>query len=204
MSWLSNHSLNAILTGASQLHQLQRRWHEDNFCQNANCLNTLMQDQTGWGGVYAVDKLPQSPPSDTSFIVNSAPANSKGEHWLAIRILPKEVEFFDSYGQAPWRYPLLYAWLQDLRKLRIRYVTQRIQGNKAYCGAYCFYYLSERPFSPSLYATLFDNPRFVFTSLDATTKDADLIDRYLSLNDSMVFDYLYRHTQRILSVFDEE
>ena len=207
MSWLSNHSLNAILTGASQLHLLQRRFHDGgDFCQNASCLDSLLKDQDGWDGVYAADKLPQVLPSTTtvtSYIVNSATAASKGQHWLAIRVLPNEVEFFDSYGQSPWQYPLIYAWIKNLKRPRIVYVNHRIQGDRAYCGAYCFYYLSERPFAPSLYATFFDNPRFVFSSLDSDTKDADLIKHYLSLNDSMVFDYLYRHTQRMLAIFDD-
>lgn len=191
-----------MLTGMSELHRLRRRCHDDDFCQDPICLNALMHDQNAWGGVYAVDKLPHEPPPNTNYIVNSAPATSKGEHWLAVRVLPDSVEVFDSYGQPPWYYPLLYAWLQDLRKARILYLRRRIQGPLAYCGAYCFYYLSERPFSPSLYATLFDNPRFVFTCLDSNAAD-DLVQRYLSHNDSMVFDYLFRHAQRLLSVFDE-
>lgn len=203
MSWLSNHSLNAILTGASALHRLRRRCHDDDLCQDAACLNSLLRDQDAWGGVYAADTLPPSPPSQSCYIVNSAPASSRGEHWLAVRVLPNCVEFFDSYGQPPWCYPLIYAWLQGLRKARILYLRQRIQGPRAYCGAYCFYLLSERPFSRSLYATLFDHPRYVFTSLDASTEDPALIQRFLSPNDTMVFDYLYRHTQTLLSVFDD-
>ena len=198
-----------MFTGMSELHRLRRCCEKSDFCQDAGCLNILMKDQQdSWGGVFAADELPSPPSSENScYIVNSAPASSKGEHWLAVRFLPNEVEFFDSYGQQPWDYPLLLAWLQEVMKTshrhRLLYYRQRIQGPHAYCGAYCFYFLCERPFARSFYATLFDNPRFVFTSLDAHTEDSDLIQRYLSLNDSMVFDYLYRHTQRLLSMFND-
>jgi len=207
MSWLSNHALNAMLNGMSELHRLRRRCCEDRtFCQDSVCLNVLLQDQESWGGVYAADKLPPATSHSCCYIVNSAPASSKGEHWLALRLLPDTVEFFDSYGQVPWHYPLVYTWLQDAMKdgRRLLYYRQRIQGPHAYCGAYCFYFLCERPFARSFYATLFDNPRFVFTSLDTRTKDPKLIQRYLSLNDSFVFDYLYAHTQRLLSMFNDQ
>ncbi|MEL7520383.1 MAG: hypothetical protein AAGJ80_01975 [Cyanobacteria bacterium J06553_1] len=208
MSWLSNHALNAMLTGMSELHRLRRRCCKKDYCQDATCLNVLMRDQDSWGGVYAADKLPPiSSDSYCCYIVNSAPSSSKGEHWLAIRLRPDAVEFFDSYGQAPWHYPLIYAWLKDAmkkRRQRLLYYRQRIQGPNAFCGAYCFYFLCERPFNRSFYATLFDNPRFVFTSLDSGTKDPELIQCYLSLNDSFVFDYLYAHTQRLLSMFNDK
>lgn len=210
MSWLSNHALNSVLTGMSKLHRLRRCCETPDLCQDAVCLNMLMQGQDTWGGVFAADELPSPPPSskNSCYIFNSASSSSKGEHWLAVRLLPNEVEFFDSYGQQPWHYPPLHAWLQDVMKTthrkRLLYYRQRIQGPHAYCGAYCFYFLCERPFAHSFYATLFDNPRFVFTALDASTKDSDMIKHYLSLNDSMVFDYLYRHAQSLLSMFNEK
>lgn len=208
MSWLSNHALNAMLTGMSELHRLRRCCEKSDFCQDAVCLNMLMRAQDTWGGVFAADELPSPPSSENScYIINSASSSSKGEHWLAVRFLPDEVEFFDSYGQPPWYYPPLYAWLQDVMQTshrdRLLYYRQRIQGLHAYCGAYCFYFLCERPFARSFYATLFDNPRFVFSSLNTRTKDSDLIQHYLSLNDSMVFDYLHRHAQQLLSMFNE-
>ena len=143
-----------------------------------------------------------------SYTVNSAPASAKGEHLLAIRLLPDAVEFFDSYGKAPWHYPLLYTWIKEAmkenRRRRLLYYRQRIQGPHAYCGAYCFYFLCERPYARSFYATLYDNPRYVFTSLDTRTTDTELIQFYLSLNDRFVFDYLYRHAQGLLSKFNDD
>ena len=209
MSWLSNHALNAALTGMSELHRLRRCCRDcpSTVCQDGTCLNVLMQDQDTWGGVYAADKLPTPQQScSVSYIVNSAPASSNGEHWLAIRLLPDRVEFFDSYGQSPWHYPLIHAWLKKAMKGRHRllYYRLRIQGPHAYCGAYCFYFLCERPYARSFYATLYDNPRYVFTSLDARTTDAELIQSYLSLNDRFVFDYLYRHAQGLLSMFNDD
>ena len=213
MSWLSNHALNAVLTGMSQLHRLRRCCQTEDVCQDAACLNTLMQDQDAWGGVYAADKLPHPKSSSTvvSYIVNSAPASRRGEHWLAIRLRPDTVEFFDSYGQTLWSYPLIYRWLQKVIKegRRLYYYRQRIQGPHAYCGAYCYllfaycYFLCERPFSRSFYATLYDNPRFIFTSLDARDGDPERIKTYLSLNDSFVFNYLYHHAQGLLSMFTD-
>ena len=204
MSWLSNHALDALLTGASQLHRL-RRLPCDLLCQDETCLELLMRNRLEWGGVFPVDKLPSRPASHVCYIVNSAPSTSTGEHWMAVRIRPESVEFFDAYGHPPWTYPQLYTWLQSLNKKRILHLRQRIQGPKAFCGAYCYYFLSERPFHASLYDTLFANPRFTFNALDPPITDDDaLIERYLSPNDSMVFDYLYRHVKQLLSIYDSE
>ena len=87
---------------------------------------------------------------------------------------------------------------------RLLFYRQYIQGPHAYCGAYGFYFLCERPYACSFYATLYDNPRYVFTSLDARTTDTELIQCYLSLNDRFVFDYLYRHAQGLLSMFNDD
>lgn len=206
MSWLSNHGLNAMLTGMSELHRFKRCCENPaDACQDATCLNMLMQDQSSWGGVFAADALPPPSTRETCYIVNSAPSSSKGEHWLAIRLLPDAIEFFDSYGQPPCHYTLLSMWLQDAMKQqprrRLLYYRQRIQGPHAYCGAYCFYFLCERPYVRSFYATLFENPRFVFTSLEPSVTETALIKRYLSFNDAMVFDYLHRHAQHLLSMF---
>lgn len=210
MAWLSNHSLNALLTGAAEIDRLRRRCCgaqqpcDSGVCQDSECLGLLMRNQLHWGGVYAVDKLPKKNiPRHVSYIVNTARASSAGEHWLALRLTPDRLEFFDSYGQPPWHYPLIYAWIQQ-RQLPCNYLKQRIQGPKAYCGAYCYYFLTERPFHSSLYETLFTNPRFVFTSLDPFVSDPTLIKGYLSHNDTMVFDYLFRQVKRLLSIYDCE
>jgi hypothetical protein len=204
MSWLSNHALNAMLTGASQLHRLRRCvcQNDTTVCQDENCLDLLMRNRLEWGGVYPIDKLPKSPPPQVSYIINSAPSNSAGEHWMAVRLQPDSVELFDSFGQPPWTYPRLYQWLKSLNKPRLLHLCQRIQGPNAYCGAYCYYFLSERPFCNSLYDTLFTNPSFIFTALDPSTKDPELLQDYLSNNDRKVFDYLYRHVQQLLSIYD--
>lgn len=196
-----------MLTGASQLHRLRRCFccQDASVCQDEDCLALLMRNRFDWGGVFPIDKLPHSPPPNVCYIVNSAPSTAAGEHWMALRLQPDSVELFDSYGQPPWTYPRLYQWLQKLNKPRLLHLRQRIQGPRAYCGAYCYYFLSERPFHASLYDTLFANPRFIFNSLDPATKDeSELIPRYLSRNDSMVFDYLYQHAKQLLSIYDDD
>ena len=205
MSWLSNHDLNAALTGMNELYRLRRRSCDELFCQDAQCLHTIMKGQHHFSGVFAVDTLPSVNEigKEMTCIVNSATSLSKGEHWLAVRVMSDIVEFFDSYGQPPWTYPQLYAWLLALKKRKINFLRQRIQGPKAYCGAYCFYFLSERPFSNSFYDCFFNNPRFIFTAIDSGETNEEMIKTYLSVNDRMVFDYLFRHVKQIVSVFEK-
>ena len=202
MSWLSNHALNAMLTGASQIHRWRRQCdsYDDRLCQDRMCLGTLLASQEHWCGVHPIDKLPASTET-MSVIVNSAPSTSSGEHWLAVRLLPESAEFFDSYGKPPWAYPQLYAWLQDAKRQRIHFLRQRLQGPQAYCGAYCYYFLSERPWCKTFYETFFNNPRHIFTALDTTVTDPESIRSYLSFNDRVVFHYLYTDVRHLLSAY---
>ena len=56
-------------------------------------------------GVFAADTLPDpevaAQNAPTAFVVNYDPHELPGSHWVACRIAPHAVEWFDSFGLAP-------------------------------------------------------------------------------------------------------
>ena len=70
-------------------------------------------------GSYPSDKVPQL--TKYSFaIINSAPSNDRGEHWIIIARLEKTYDFADSFGQKRTTYSFLMKkyWRMVPRKLQ--------------------------------------------------------------------------------------
>ena len=196
MAWLSNHDLNAILSGEER-HQLT--------CEN--CMELVLQQELDWGGVHASNQLPPLPPAwsddqkTKSYIFNTAPSPSPGEHWVAVRVYSDMIEYMDSYGLPAHTYPAIYQWLMKARggHRQLSRLQLRIQGPNAYCGAYCTYFLIERLANASLYDTFFSPPGYVFTSTSPSLTDDSAIRTYLSQNDMHVFLHLLSRTQALLT-----
>ena len=212
MSWLSNHELDAILTGEEK----QQEDGEVKMLRTLNtncdmCLEFALQQELDWGGVYPIDKLPPVPPAwpddqkTISYIFNTATSKTSGQHWVAVRVLPGMIEYFDSYGQPPSTYPAIWSWIVKARGGRslLSHLKLRLQGPKAYCGAYCVYFLCERIAHCSLYDTFFSTG-YVFRALDSNVQhDSSMIRDYLSLNDKHVFNYLLARVNGLLHYYDQ-
>ena len=82
-------------------------------------------------GFYPSDKVPQL--TKYSFaIVNSAPSNDRGEHWIMMARLDKTYYFADSLGRKRTTYSFL------TKKYR-RMVPQKLQKTDNLCGFYAIY-----------------------------------------------------------------
>jgi len=102
-------------------------------------------------GVYAANQLPPSIHTFTAaIIINTAPSNKPGEHWVAVYISNSgHGEYFNSYGLPPYipyhirflkRNCLFYTWN-----------NRCIQGDLSqFCGHYSFLYLACRASGYSL------------------------------------------------------
>ena len=150
-----------------------------------------------FGGVYPADKIPPHKKGHVSYIINSDPKVKPGEHWLAYYQDDNGCEFFDSYGKEPACYPYIYNWLTKA-PFPVTNLKVRIQGPKAYCGAYVFFYLSERPFRPSMHDLFFETPSHHFnyaSRADMALYTPQMIKDYLGPNDTYVFQYLFRNVK---------
>ena len=53
----------------------------------------------GFLGAFPYDDLPEKAVGDFSIVVNTAPSNQAGTHWLALLYKSKKWYFLDSYGR---------------------------------------------------------------------------------------------------------
>lgn len=75
-------------------------------------------------------------------IVNSDPSFKQGAHWLALFIDEnRNVEFFDSYGQEPEKYRLIFDFLKRY-DTNLKKNNRQLQGPlSSTCGQFCLYFL---------------------------------------------------------------
>ena len=202
--WLSNTEIEGIMQGMNQLqekHLLNACMCEDDFlcaiqCSCQTFAHRLLQSSyVPFQGVFPADLLPAHSPESKTLIVNSDRSHQPGRHWLAFyqNADQRVCEFFDSYGLTPSHYPHVTEWLSTTPYPLNYRRPLRIQGPKAYCGAYCIYFLNQRPFNTSMEKTL-----TFFRTLDAYEKDQELIQTYLSFNDKIVYSYLYSTLSHVL------
>ena len=105
-------------------------------------LNTILEQDRYVGsifrGVYPIDQLPTI--RDGAYVINTAPHNHEGLHWLAILIKNDNIEYFDSYGGEP---PAkLLRW--GKKKQWTINPVQLQSPLTSVCGQYCIYYLFHR------------------------------------------------------------
>ena len=82
-------------------------------------------------GSYPSDTVPQL--TKYSFaIINSAPSNDRGEHWIMIARMNKSYYFADSLGRKRSTYPFL------TKKFR-RMVPRKLQKTDNLCGFYAIF-----------------------------------------------------------------
>ena len=82
-------------------------------------------------GSYPSDTVPQLTKSSFA-IINSAPSNDRGEHWIMIARLDKSYYFADSLGRNRSTYPFL------TKKFR-RMVPRKLQKTDILCSFYAIY-----------------------------------------------------------------
>lgn len=89
-------------------------------------------------GVFARDQIPYF--ESGSCVINTAPSVQTSGHWIALYVMNKEVEYFDSYGgdvlkslKRKWKGK---SWISNPIPLQ--------SPLSAVCGQYCIYYLLHR------------------------------------------------------------
>ena len=208
MAWLSDSELHMLFNGMQHVknkHVLRCAFNDcgrdsmkfaSSFdCLIPTCMSVLLPT---FGGVFPSDQLPQHQTQPVTYIFNSDPSHQPGEHWMAYSQEDGCCDFYDSYGMPPDRYPAIHSWLTQA-PFKVNHMTRRIQGPSAVCGAYCFYFLKERPWHSSMEYLIFQNPTFPFQSIAWNDQMSDLqLKTYLGLNDAYVFAYLYEYVQQIL------
>ena len=82
-------------------------------------------------GSYPSDTVPQL--TKYSFaIINSAPSNDRGEHWIMIARMDKSYYFADSLGRKRSTYPFLTKKFRQM-------VPRKLQKTDNLCGFYAIY-----------------------------------------------------------------
>lgn len=106
-------------------------------------LSTNEHTRRSFLGVFASDQLPYGIRKyPVCFIANVDPAYEYGSHWIACYLSsPHHLEFFDSFGREPSRFPGS-IWNYVRRFPYVNYNVVSLQSNvSAVCGQYCIYYL---------------------------------------------------------------
>jgi len=91
-------------------------------------------------GCYASNQLPSiQSPFPKSLIINTAPSNTVGEHWVAMVLYKKKCFYFDSFGLPIINNDILY-FLRKYKK--VTYTNVCIQSTYSdYCGKFCIAFI---------------------------------------------------------------
>ena len=121
---------------------------------NSQQLSSILQQDQYVGpifcGVYPINHLP--PIRDGAYVINTAPHDHPGLHWVAVMVNGKSAEYFDSYGGEP--IDVLRQWGK-----RKRWSNNPIPLQSpltSVCGQYCIYYLLHRARGIDLNTLLMD------------------------------------------------
>lgn len=95
--------------------------------------------------VYPADILVERPRFKRNvtkiIIANFSPSSSIGTHWVAIRVSPFSIEFFDTAGERSLREnPYFQAFVMKNKRNKLIYNTRAIQGDSDLCGEYTTLY----------------------------------------------------------------
>ena len=218
MSWLSTADIQNVMRGVdliTQRYRLRRHFNDchedcnelancmenDLCCHNKSCYEYILRSKSiyNFGGVYAADQIPSHVNKPVTYIINSDPIKKPGKHWMAYYQDDDVCEFFDSYGFPSYYYPTIDQWLKKAPK-PVKQLNLRIQGPAPFCGAYCYFYLTQRPFARNLRQLLFHRSEYQFRSMDWVDgkNHEDLAEQYLKKNDDYIFNYLYSDISAVL------
>ena len=104
-------------------------------------IENILQKNKNFLGCFASDQLPSIPSSfPKSMIINTATANSRGEHWVALVLKKKSCFYFDSFGLPVMNNNIL-NFLSDNYK-KFTYTNVCIQSAYSdYCGKFCIAFI---------------------------------------------------------------
>ena len=94
-------------------------------------------------GVFSCDKLPvDCLPKPSCIVVNTQSSSEAGEHWIGMYINSDgSMDFFDSYGNMPEKYPQFKTFLKVNGGTNVRWNDKVIQGiGSLSCGQYVIFF----------------------------------------------------------------
>jgi hypothetical protein len=93
-------------------------------------------------GVFPCDLYPTRIKTTFSLILNTAPHNTSGEHFIAIRATKKSVFYFDSFGEPPKNEQIKSFLSRIIKNRSFNWNEVQIQDDSSnFCGFYCLAYL---------------------------------------------------------------
>ena len=119
-----------------------------------NQIDDMMRKVKGFKGVFAIDQLNQIPitgkEKEFSFIMNTVPISIPTGHWVAVRIEPDVLEYYDSFGEDPSK-----QFLKNIRPVLKKYGPNNIyqfkinhvkfqRNNSNNCGWFAQKFLYDR------------------------------------------------------------
>jgi len=93
-------------------------------------------------GVFPCDLYPPKIKTSFSVIFNTAPHNTSGEHFIAIKATKTSVFYFDSFGEPPKNERLKIFLSLIIKNRSFKWNGVQIQDDSSnFCGFYCLAYL---------------------------------------------------------------
>ncbi|DAC81604.1 TPA_asm: adenain+ [Physarum slime mold MELD virus] len=142
-------SFNALLDAILQEGNGKARTAADGTLSNVQ-IEQLMKDKPNWCGIFSIDTLPDFGKDFIgNFIVNTSPiTNPAVGHWVAVRVDPDTIEYYDPLGLKPT--PLMYSELKRAlafgtgkKQFKINHMQdQNIHSNN--CGWFAMKFLNDR------------------------------------------------------------
>ena len=109
----------------------------------SNKIFTVLDKNCGFIGTFARDELPIIRKYPASLIINTAPSNESGEHWVALFIdIDKSGFYFDSFGFPPYHKEII-DYIDDCTDC-LKYNTVTLQTPNRFsvtCGHYCILFI---------------------------------------------------------------
>ena len=101
----------------------------------------------GFLGAFPYDDLSEKPGGDFSIVVNTAPSNQAGSHWLALLYKYKKWYFLDSYGRTLIDDTFSNSFVKAIKNYaggKLVYNKQWLQQiTSNVCGQYSIYFITE-------------------------------------------------------------
>lgn len=108
----------------------------------------MLKGSKSFIGTFPSDRLPNLPLKKKkclSLIINTDPSTEPGEHWTAVYLCKRKVEYFDSYGLPPLD-PAVQKFL-DFHSSNRGWewcATQTQYVSSQMCGSFCIAYIKAR------------------------------------------------------------
>ena len=126
---------------------------------DSNEIEDILSYDKHFMGCFASNQLPSvASPFPKSLIINTAPSDTVGEHWVALVLQRKKCFYFDSFGLPVMNHSILH-FLRKYKK--VSYSDVCIQNTfSEYCGKFCIAFI-KYVYSKYSYNQFIDNFDFI-------------------------------------------